>query len=118
MALTSEQKKFEAERAACAVKILYDAGAGRTWTAEELGRQITSTLGTDGSKAPVGDNAALAGWIIEGLVKSKAMIQAEGQSGELTKEAVFQYHNKSNFFSIKTPVGLIKVRQGAVVTIV
>lgn len=30
----------------------------------------------------------------------------------------FQYNNKSNFFSVKTPIGMVKVRQGAVVNVI
>ena len=75
MALNPEQKKFESERAKVLVSTLYQTGHGKAWTAEQLGAAVTESLGTDGSKESDGDNVAAAGWIIEGLVKSKAMVQ-------------------------------------------
>ena len=118
MALHPEQKKFEAQRAKVLVRTLFEAGHEKSWTASELGQTLTQSLGTDGSDMSTGDNAAAAGWIMEGLIKSKAMNANNGGSSQLTEEAIFQYNNKSNFFSVKTPIGLIKVRQGAVVTVV
>ena len=118
MALNPEQKKFEAERAKVLVSTVYAAGHDQTWTPQDLGKAVADSLGTDGSKESVADNITAAGWILEGLIKSKAMVQKDDGSAQLTEEAVFQYNNKSNFFAAKTPVGMIKVRQGAVVTII
>ena len=118
MALTSEQKKFETERAKALVTALFQSGSGENWTPQKLGEAVTDTLGTDGSAESDGDNTVAAGWIIDGLVKSKAMVQQDDGSAQLTEESIFQYNNKSNFFSTKTPIGMIKVRQGAVVTVI
>ena len=118
MALSPEQKAFESKRAKTLVTTLFEAGPGSNWTAQALADAVTDALGTDGSSQSDGDNAAAAGWIIDGLVKSKAMVQQDDGSAVLTEEAVFQYKNKSNFFSTKTPIGMIKVRQGAVVTVI
>lgn len=115
--LSAEQKKFEIERASSAVRTVYEAGHEKSWTAEELGKILTASLGTDGSAESEGDNITASQWVLEGLIKCKAMTQNDDGSGQLTEEAVFQYNNKSNFFAIKAPVGTIKVRQGAVVTL-
>jgi hypothetical protein len=118
MALTPEQKKFEIERAKIIVTALYEGGHEKAWTAAELGKVVTDSLGTDGSDVSSGDNKTAAGWIMEGMVKSKVMLQNDDGSRQVTEEAVFQYNNKSNFFSVKTPVGMVKVRQGAVVNVI
>lgn len=118
MALDPEQKKYETKRIKAIVGTLYEGGHEKMWTASELGHVLTQSLGTDGSEAPTGDHVAAAGWIMDGLIASKAMTQNEDGTCQVTKEAIFQYNNKSNFFSVKTPIGMVKVRQGAVVTIV
>lgn len=118
MALTPEQKKFEVERAKLMVTTIYEGGHEKAWTAADLGKVVTESLGTDGGDVSSGDNETAAGWIMEGMVKSKVMVQNDDGSNQITKEAVFQYNNKSNFFSVKTPVGMVKVRQGAVVNVI
>lgn len=118
MALNPEQKKFEIERAKVLVTTLYEGGHEKSWTAAGLGKVLTDSLGTDGSDISTADNETAAGWIMEGMVKSKVMVQNDDGSGQVTEEAIFQYNNKSNFFSVKTPIGMVKVRQGAVVTVI
>ncbi len=115
--LSAEQKKFEIERASNAVRTVYEAGHEKSWNATELGKILTDSLGTDGTAESQGDNTTASQWVLDGLIKCKAMSQNDDGSGQLTEEAIFQYNNKSNFFAIKAPVGTIKVRQGAVVTL-
>ena len=118
MALTPEQKKFEIERAKTIVTTIYEGGHEKAWTAAELGKQVTESLGTHAGDVSSYDNETASGWIMEGMVKSKVMVQNNDGSNQVTKEAVFQYNNKSNFFSVNTPVGMVKVRQGAVVNVI
>lgn len=118
MGLTPEQKKFEIQRAKLMVTTIYEGGHERAWTAADLGKVATESLGTGGGDVSSYDNETAAAWIMEGMVKSKVMIQNEDGSNQVTEEAVFQYNNKSNFFSVKTPVGMVKVRQGAVVNVI
>lgn len=115
--LSDAQKKFEINRTVTAVRAIYAAGHATYWTSAQLAQALTDALATDGRQESQGENLTAAGWILEGLAAGGAMEKTSDGRYRLSEEAIQQYHNKSNFFSFRCPVGAIKIRQGAVVTL-